>query len=61
MLQSIGMTGSQLTKMLCLEGLYYAPVSYTHLDVYKRQAVFCSKPRGIFILGDQCFGRYCFH
>ena len=24
-------------------------------------AVFCSKPRGIFILGDQCFGRYCFH
>lgn len=24
MLQSIGMTGSQLTKMLCLEGLYYA-------------------------------------
>ncbi|WP_195269032.1 ABC transporter permease [Eubacterium sp. 1001713B170207_170306_E7] len=24
MLQSIGMTGKQLTKMLCLEGLYYA-------------------------------------
>ena len=32
-LQSIGMTGKQLKAMLVYEG----PVSYTHLDVYKRQ------------------------
>ena len=48
MLQSVGMTGWQVKQILIYEGIGYSilgllgsliPVSYTHLDVYKRQSM----------------------
>ena len=41
-----GFTGQALAQGLAREGLrtdFLTPVSYTHLDVYKRQIVFCVK------------------
>ena len=32
-----------LLAVLAITGLVFMPVSYTHLDVYKRQGVFCAR------------------
>ena len=34
---------SQVDKMKQVEPMSYAPVSYTHLDVYKRQLSMCAE------------------
>ena len=38
-MRAVGMGSGQVAKMITAEAVTYATVSYTHLDVYKRQTI----------------------